>query len=257
MKKIIMAVVAGFIAVGANAQLLKSNLFSGYKEGDKLEKSVFQSKNDTPELDVWAGAFVSKPSEVSSPIIGKELAYPGYPEKGPSITLGTPEGVKGNRFCVYPIDTKKTYYKGVFYLACVVELSKVPSSSPIDLIGLSASATSVSNRAAIKVSRIGSEGLKFATNLMKSVSETTMAYDCDKPHLIIVKIDYNNQTSSLYVDPKVETEPEQADCVAKGDADNVLKHAIRSISLRNRSGYIGNVGNIRFARTWADLFVAD
>ena len=31
-----MAVVAGFIAVGANAQLLKSNLFSGYKEGDKL-----------------------------------------------------------------------------------------------------------------------------------------------------------------------------------------------------------------------------
>lgn len=255
MKKILIALVAGFIALGAKAQLLNSEVISGYKEGDKLEKSVFQAKNDVPQLNVWAGAFTSKPSDVPSPVIGKELSYPGYPEKGPSIVLGTPDDIKGTRFSVYPIDTKKKYYKGVLYLACLIEMSKIGSSSAVDVLGLSASATSVSNRAAIKISRIGADRLKFSTNLLKSKAETTMAYDYDKPHLVILKLDYDNQSASLFVDPNVETEPEQPDCIAVGDEENVLKHAIRSISLRIRSGNDGYVGNIRLARTWSDLFV--
>ena len=254
MKKILIVIAAGFIAIGAKAQLLKSEVLSGYKEGDKLEKNVFQAKNDVPELNVWAGAFTSTPSKVPSPVIGKELSYPGYPEKGPSIVLGTPDGIKGTRFSVYPIDTKKLYNKGVLYLACLIEMSKVGASSAVDVLGLSASATSVSNRAAIKISRLGADRLKFSTNLLKSKAETTMAYDYDKPHLVVLKLDYDNQTASLFVDPNVEAEPQEADCVAAGDEENVLKHAIRSISLRNRSGNTGYVGNIRFARTWSDLF---
>ena len=37
------------------------------------------------------------------------------------------------------------------------------------------------------------------------------------------------------------------------DAENVLKHAIRSISFRNRSGFIGNVGNFRWCNSWAGV----
>lgn len=255
MKKIILTIATLAVTLGANAQVLKNNLLEGYKEGDSLEKSVIQAKDEVPTLDAWAGAFTAKPTEVPSPVIGKALSYPGYPEGGLSVVLGTPAGVKGNRFSVYPIDTKKAFYKGVFYLACVIEMEKIGASSAVDILGLSASATGASNRSAIKVTREGANNLKFATHLLKSQAETSMGYDYDKPHLVVLKLDYDNQTASLYVDPKSgEGEPSQADCVAHGDDVNVLKHPIRSITLRNRGGNDGKVGNIRFARTWDDLF---
>ncbi len=255
MKKTFLAFAVAAVALNAGAQAPKTGLLAGYTEGEDLEKTVYQSKEDEVTLDVWAGAFASKPSAVPSPKIGKELSYTGYPEKGPSIIMGTPEGVKGSRFSVYPIDTKKSYSKGVLYLACVIEMSKTSSKSAVDVLGLSAATNRASNRAAIKVLREGGDRIKFATNILKSQAETTMAYDYDTPHLVILKIDYDNQTATLYVDPtNTEAEPTEADCVAHGDEENVLKHAIRSISLRTRSGNNGYVGNIRLTRTWAELF---
>ena len=256
MKKIFITLVVAAMATGTQAQLCKSGLLNGYKEGEKLEKTTYSAKDDTPTMDNWAGAFASKPSDVESPVVGKALSYPGYPEGGLSIQLGTPDGVKGNRFSVYPIDDKKAYAKGVLYLACVVEMEKVASNSPIDLLGLSASAVSASNRSAIKVAKVGNDGIKFGTNLMKVPAETEMVYDYDKPHLAVLKLDYNNQTASLFIDPNPAEEPATPDAVAQGDDENVLKHAIRSISLRNRNGHKGNVGNIRLARTWNDLFAS-
>lgn len=255
MKKIFLAIAALAIATGANAQLCKSGLLDNYKEGDKLEKNTYTAKDDAPVIDQWGGAFASKPAEIESPVIGKALSYPGYPEAGPSIELGS--DVKGNRFSVYPIDNGKTYGKGVLYLACVVDMEKVASASPIDLLGLSASGVSASNRSAIKVAKVGNDGIKFGTNVLKVPAETEMVYDYDTPHLVILKLDYNNQTASLFVDPDPASEPATPDAVAQGDDENVLKHAIRSISLRNRSGHKGNVGNIRLARTWDDVFAAN
>lgn len=256
MKKIILALSVALLTLSANAQLLKSGLLNGYNAGDNLEKSVYQAKNDEPVMDSWAGAFASRPSEVASPVIVEGMTYEGYPEMGPAIKLGTPAGVKGTRFSVYPIDNKRAYSKGTLYLACLVDMSKAGKGA-VEVLGLSASPVAASNRAAIKVLSEGANGIRFATNVLKSQAETTMAYDYDKPHLVILKLDYNNQTASLFIDPKPDAEPAEADCVATGDADNVLKHAIKSISLRNRSGNEGRVGNIRFARTWADLFSAN
>ena len=255
MKKIFLAIAALAIASGANAQLCKSGLLDNYKEGDKLEKKEYKAKDEAPTMDEWGGAFASKPADIESPVIGKALSYPGYPEGGNSIILGS--DVKGNRFSVYPIDNGKAYGKGVLYLACVVDMEKVASASPIDLLGLSASGVSASNRSAIKVAKVGNDGIKFGTNVMKVPAETEMVYDYDTPHLVILKLDYNNQTASLFVDPDPSAEPSTPDAVAQGDDENVLKHAIRSISLRNRSGHKGNVGNIRLARTWDDVFAAN
>lgn len=255
MKKFFLAIAVAAVTFGANAQLCKSGLLDGYKVGEKLEKSVYEAKDATPVMNQWSGAFTSKPADFESTVTGKELKYPGYPEGGVSIVLGAPDGVKGNRFSVYTIDDKKAYSKGVLYLACVVDMEKVASASPVDLLGLSASTTGASNRAAIKVAKVGNDGIKFGTNLLKVPAETEMVFDYDKPHLVILKLDYDNQTASLFVDPNVSEEPATPDAVAKGDDENVLKHAIRSISLRNRSGHKGNVGNIRLARTWNDLFV--
>jgi hypothetical protein len=90
--------------------------------------------------------------------------------------------------------------------------------------------------------------------LLKVKAETTMAYDYDKTHLLVLKLDYANQKVSLFVDPELSAEePAEASCIAEGDAENVLKHAIRALSFRNRSGFIGNVGNFRWCNSWAGI----
>ena len=63
------------------------------------------------------------------------------------------------------------------------------------------------------------------------------------------------QSESFFVvDPELSAEePAEASCIAEGDAENVLKHAIRAVSFRNRSGFIGNVGNFRWCNSWAGI----
>lgn len=255
MKKVIITLALAAFALAGNAQILKNDLLKGYKEGDKLEKSVYNERTAPIAMNTWCGAFSSKPNINPSPTIGKELTYEGYAEKGPSINIGGyPAGTKGARFSIYSMTDGKQYGRGTFYLSCLVNFSKLGANGMADFLGLSASYVGGSNRANIYVAREGSDRIRFGTSLLKVKAETTMAYDYDKTHLLVLKLDYANQKVSLFVDPELSAEePAEASCIAEGDAENVLKHAIRAVSFRNRSGFIGNVGNFRWCNSWAGI----
>lgn len=255
MKKVVFTLALAALAMAGRAQILKNNFMNGYKEGDKLEKSVYSDKKAPITQDTWCGAFTSKPNDFESPKVGSPLVYEGYVEKGPSIVIGGfPAGVKGARFTVYSMTDGKQYARGTLYLSCLVNFSKLGGSGMADFLGLSASHVGGGNRANIYVGREGSDKIRFGASLLKLKSETTMAYDYDKTHLLVLKLDYDNQKVQLYVDPKPGVgEPAEADCTVKGDEENVLKHAIRSVSFRNRSGYNGQVGNFRWCNSWAGV----
>lgn len=255
MKKVVFILTLVAWALTGHAQILKNNFLEGYKEGDKLEKSVYNAKDDPIAPYTWCGAFSSKPNEVPSPTIGKELSYEGYAEKGPSINIGSfPAGTKGARFSVYSLTDGKKYGRGTLYLSCLVNFSKLGSSGMTDFLGVSPGYVGGGNRANIYVAREGSDKIRFGTSLIRVKAETTKNYDYDKTHLLVLKLDYDNQKVSLFVDPETNAEePAEAACVAEGDADNVLKHAIRSVSFRNRSGFVGNVGNFRWCNNWSGI----
>lgn len=251
MKKEIITLALAAFALAGNAQILKNDLLKGYKEGDKLEKSVYNEKTAPIVMNTWCGAFSSKPNTNPSPTIGKELVYEGYAEKGPSINIGGyPAGTKGARFSIYSMTDGKQYGRGTFYLSCLVNFSKLGANGMADFLGLSASYVGGSNRANIYVAREGSDRIRFGTSLLKVKAETTMAYDYDKTHLLVLKLDYANQKVSLFVDPELSAEePAEASCIAEGDAENVLKHAIRALSFRNRSGFHRQCGIISVGAT--------
>ncbi len=255
MKKVILTFVLTAFVLAGNAQILKRDLLKGYKEGDKLEKSAYNEKDAPIVMDTWCGAFSSKPNTNPSPVIGETLTYAGYGEKGMSVKVGNfPEGIKGARFSVYSMTDGKQYGRGAFYLSCLVNFSKLGANGMADFLGLSPNYAGGGNRANIYVAREGNDKIRFGTSLLKVKAETTMAYDYDKTHLLVLKLDYANQKASLFVDPELGgEEPAEAACVAEGDAENVLKHAIRSISFRNRSGFIGNIGNFRWCNSWAGV----
>ena len=111
-KAVLSMALAVFTLLPANAQIVKNDLLKGYKEGDVLEKTVYNDKRAPINVDTWCGGFTSKPVEGSvSPTIGKALTYEGYSEAGPSITLGFPQGVKGSRVSVYWLNPEKYILK--------------------------------------------------------------------------------------------------------------------------------------------------
>jgi len=251
MKKVAIAIVMVAMGFSANGQVIKSGLLKGYKEGDRLEKAVYKDKKDPINQDAWCGAFTNNPvAEFKSPVVGEALTYPGYAEGGPSIKFGGfPEGVKGARASVYSLDSGKKYSKGTLYLSCLVNFSKLGAGGFADVFGLSASYVGGGERGKVYVAREGRDKIRFAVALIKDRAEAPMAYDYDKTHLIVLKIDYTRNDASLFVNPDLSAEEPTADAVANGGED-VLKHAIRSISVRNRTGYVGNVGNFRLANSW-------
>lgn len=240
------------MVMASNAQILKNGLLNGYKEGDKLEKAVYADKADAIKADSWSGAFSSKPNEMESPVVGAPLTYDGYAEGGPSIKLGYAQGVRGARFTTYSMTDGKQYAKAAFYLSCLVNISKA-GNGPADFLGLSASHVGTGNRANIYVQRDAADKTKllFGASLQKEKAMTTKSYEAGKTHLLVLKVDYVNQNVKLYVDPALNGgEPAEADCTVQGTEENVLKAAIRAITLRNRNALSGNIGNFRWSKSW-------
>ena len=179
------------------------------------------------------------------------MTYDGYSEAGSSINFGFPQGVKGSRVSVYSlVESGKVYSKGTYYLACLVNFAKVGSSNLADILATSASYVGGGNRGQVYVRREGNDKIKFAVGLMKERNEAPMVYDYNTTHLLILKVDYDKNEVSLFVDPELNQNEPKADAVVAGE-EGALKAGLKAISFRNRSGFKGNIGNFRFARDWA------
>ena len=246
MKKVFVSMALAVLALGSQAQVLKNDLLKGYKVGDTLEKMVYDDKRAPINVDTWCGAFTTTPVEgVVSPTVGKALTYDGYSEAGSSINFGFPQGVKGSRVSVYSlVESGKVYSKGTYYLACLVNFAKVGSSNLADILAASASY--------VYVRREGNDKIKFAVGLMKERNEAPMVYDYNTTHLLVLKVDYDKNEVSLFVDPELNQNEPKADAVVAGE-EGALKAGLKAISFRNRSGFKGNIGNFRFARDWAGV----
>lgn len=256
MKRAMLVLCLVAFTLSGKAQVLKSNLLNGYKQGDKLEKAVYQNSNDPIKKDTWCKAFAPKSDEsITNPTIGKGLTYEGYPEKGPSICLGGfPVGTRGSRFSVCSISDRNDYCRGTIYLSFLADFSKVESSRVVDFIALSANHTGDYLRARVFVGKVDDEHIRFGTNLLRINAESFKSHALNKTHLLVLKLDYDRNEVSLFVDPTLAAEEPQPDIVAKGDdSNNKLKGSIRSISIRNRNDLTGNIGNFRLSSNWTGV----
>ncbi len=250
----ILAAVAA-MAMGVNAQVLKNNFMNGYSVGDKLEKAQYADKGESIKQDTWCNWVGNKPDETPCASIGEALSYDGYPEGGLSIQLGGhPTGTKGAHMSIYSMTDGKEYARNVFYLPFLCNFSKIGSNGLADIIGLCPSYISGANRVNVYVMRNGSTGMKFGVGILKEKAEGAEVFDLNKTHLCVLKVDYPNQKVSLYVDPDLSAgEPEVATAEMEAPEGSELKHAIRGITLRNRAGFKGNVGNFRWCKGWESI----
>lgn len=255
MKKIILIISLITLSLTGNAQIIKNNLLDGYKTGDKLEKSAYIEPKAMIQENTWCAAYTKDPkaATTSSPIIGKELSYPEYQEGGPSIQFGFEDGIKGTRSSVYSMTSSgKTYRQGSYYLACLVNFSKLGTKKTSEFLALIANHVGGSARGNIYAHRNENGKLKFTVGLGKNRTEAPNEYDFKKTHLLVLKVDYTNNRVELFVNPSLKGEEAQSDAMAKGE-EGALKAGLKAISIRNNHTYQGNIGNIRFAGRWTDI----
>lgn len=252
LKRITLPVVLFAFTLFANAQVLKNGFLKEYKFGDKLEKAVYNDKKEPIRADSWNGAFSANPLEgAESPLIGKALSYKDYVEGGTSIDMSSfPISIKGSRFSVYSLtNINKEYRKGAYYLAFLVNFSKLGGRNFADFIALDVNYMGGANRGKVFVAREGKDKIKFGVSVRNTCTEGTETYDYNKTHLLVLKVDYDNNQASLFIDPELSKKEPKASLVANGEEGD-LKNGLKSISFRYRNGYKGEVGNFRFASDW-------
>ena len=120
------------------------------------------------------------------------------------------------------------------------------STNPLEGVGSPLGA----NRGKVFVAREGKDKIKFGVSVRNMRTEGTETYDYDKTHLLILKVDYDKNQASLFVNPELSKKEPKATLVADGE-ENDLKNGLKGISFRYRRGYKGRVGNFRFADNWA------
>lgn len=258
MKKTVFAIAMMLsAAVATEAQIIKSNLLEGYKPGDVLEKSVYETKETPAAVGTWCGAYTSKPVEGAlSPVVGEPMVYEGYPEKGPSIVLGSGfEGdVKGRRISVYTLTGGKELKGGVMYLSFLVDFNRIGTKNMSQFVGFCSSYNGGGNRGTVYVKRDAENRNTFywGVRLAEETIECAEPYQMDKPYLVVVKIDYTDQSASLFVDPDLSAAEPQPLVKAKA-VEKEFKHNIRGINLRDSHQYEGNLGNFRITKSWESL----
>ena len=258
MKKLFLTLsTAAVMSVVANAQVLKSDFLNGYTVGDPLEKIVYSEKELPVSLNTWCGAYTSKPIEgATGPVVGEPLYYEGYTEKGPSIVLGSGfQGeVKGRRFSVYSLTDGKDIKGGELYLSFLVDFSRIGSKKMSQLVGFCSSYNGGGNRGTVYVKRDESDKNLFywGVRLSEEIAECPQSFQMDRTYLVVLKLDYNNQCASVFVDPDLTSSEPEALVTVKA-VEKELKHSIRGINLRDGNHYEGNLGNFRITRTWQSL----
>ena len=257
MKKIAFTLTLFASALFAQAQIINNDLMDGYKSGDKLEKDSYSEENRTFKANTWYGAFYKdKPNPNPSPVVGDALSYEGYSENGPSIKFGGfPTKDKGSRVSVYSLAEKKKG-KGTVYLSFLVNFSKLGLPGMADVLGMHHSYFGNGMaRVGFYVGKAKDNGTKmrFGISMLKLKGESEELYDYNKTHLIVIKLDYASQQTSLFIDPKLGGEEPQADATVSGTDGTKVTQGICGIVLRNRSNYEGNIGNFRLSSSWAGI----
>lgn len=252
MKKVLLTMALFVIASLSYAQVLKNNFLAGYKVGDKLEKAVYMDKTDPIKLDTWCRGFMPTPVEgYEGPLVGEELSYPGYHEGGLSIKFGNlPYGAKP--ISVYSMDKGKKFNGGTLYFSFLANFSQLEGNGIVDFVAFSPNYVGGSDRGIVCVGREGSNKIRFGVGLVRKRVEGTTVYDYNKTYLLVIKLDYEKNEASLFINPDLSGEEPKANIVTDG-GEYVLEHPMRSVSFRNRYGYIGNVGNFRLSNSWAGV----
>lgn len=248
MKKVVLTLALAIATTLCNAQVFRNNFLNGCKEGEPIEKAAYSTKKAPINKDIWSAAFYEKSPYIGeSPIAGKELTYKGYNEKGLSIVWGGLPKEAKFRPSVYGLESGREYSTGTYYLSFLVNFSKFKAKGQTDFVATSIDHVNAISRGLIFAANQDNK-IQFGIGLSKTRTAAPKTYDLNATHLIVLKLDYDQNQASIFINPPLKGKEPKAD--AQVTEEGVLKSGIKAISIKNRNNYSGNIGNFRFTDSW-------
>lgn len=256
MKRISLICATFALALSASAQVVKTDFLKGYKAGDKLEKQTYESATAPIITDQWCAAFDTRHTpDMPSPTVTEGLTYPGYPKEKLAIDLTAfPKEVKGANISVYSLtDNRGTYRSGSYYLAFLGNIKAAPGGLG-EFLSFDISYVGNVGRGKLFLKRTEDRKQFVASCAARRVPEgmETKAFDYNKTHLFVLKMDFDKKEMSLFIDPDMSGAEPKADLVVPQGTEGEIKNAIRGIKIRHSRNIRGTVGGFRFANTWKD-----
>ena len=254
MKRIAFFCAALVFALGTEAQVLKTDFLKGYKVGDNLEKQSYSTATDPIYANTWCAAFNTRHTDdMPAPKVTEGLSYPGYPSDKVAIDLtGFPTEVKGSAVSVYSItDSRTLYRRGSYYVSFLINVKKAPGGLA-EVMAADVSYVGNGGRGKFWVKRSDERGKFVASCGARRAPEgvVSKAYDMNKTHLVVLKIDYSAKTVSMFIDPELTDKEPEAEIVAPQQREGEIRNSIRGLQVRYSRSVNAIIGSFRFANNW-------
>lgn len=191
-------------------------------------------------------------------IAASTLAFGSYIDnrKGSEIQLAKLS--TGTRASIYSMQEGSTYSEQPFYVALLVQISSVTSSTA-DIFACDGNYTANAQRARMYIGPSGS-GYKIGVGWNAAPSDWSPELEFGSTHLVVIKVtpDKENGTDAesavFYLDPDLDA-AEADQTPVSTVVGNGLK-SVRGLTVRQRSNCAGKIAGLRFGASWADVVKA-
>ena len=188
-------------------------------------------------------------------IAASTLAFGSYIDnrKGSEIQLAKLS--TGTRASIYSMQESYTYSEQPFYVALLVQISSVTSSTA-DIFACDGNYTANAQRARMFIGPSGS-GYKIGVGWNGAPSDWSPELEFGSTHLVVIKVtpDKENGTDAesavFYLDPDLDA-AEADQTPVSTVVGNGLK-SVRGLTVRQRSNCAGKIAGIRFGASWTDV----
>ena len=188
-------------------------------------------------------------------IAASTLAFGSYIDnrKGSEIQLAKLS--TGTRASIYSMQEGYTYSEQPFYVALLVQISSVTSSTA-DIFACDGNYTANAQRARMFIGPSGS-GYKIGVGWNAAPSDWSPELEFGSTHLVVIKVtpDKENGTDAesavFYLDPDLDA-AEANQTPVSTVVGNGLK-SVRGLTVRQRSNCAGKIAGLRFGESWADV----
>ncbi len=227
--------------------------------GAALERGEYANTTQSSGVimaDQWnrGGKDADKTGE-NPAIAASTLAYGAYIDnrKGSEIQLAKLS--TGTRASIYSMQESYTYSEQPFYVALLVQISSVTSSTA-DIFACDGNYTANAQRARMYIGPSGS-GYKIGVGWNGDPTVWSSELELGSTHLVVIKVtpDKENGTDAesavFYLDPDLDA-AEADQTPVSTVVGNGLK-SVRGLTVRQRSNCAGKIAGIRFGESWADV----
>lgn len=282
MKKELLLTLLCLSVITVNAQVLKTDFFSGYMVGTEIEKAEYSdataSVAEEAKLNQW-----SRSGKLNTEIFGTNplavtpLTYPEYINSGKDVAIEltpvTAVSATDARTTIYTLAANGTTYLpygSTFYLGFLFKVASVPTDPVKAVEFFSFAEDHRGQNLRQRVGVINSSGdpnkYKIGIAVAKEASITNLSptiYDIGQTHLVVLKISFDGQdpmkngSVSMYIDPvKSTTEPTPSLTYSVIESLGAVLNFknLRGITARQLPNFSGTVGSFILTDSWSQLW---